>query len=52
MTSEGRAELILIIFMMVFMFLFGCAVVYFFIRQYRREKSAAKVTDRSENRPL
>ncbi|MEO7509197.1 MAG: hypothetical protein ABIZ95_18260 [Pyrinomonadaceae bacterium] len=38
MTSAGRTELIFIIFMMVFLFLFGCAAVFIFIRQYRREK--------------
>lgn len=38
MTTAGRTELIFIIFMMVFLFLFGCAAVFVFIRQYRREK--------------
>jgi heme/copper-type cytochrome/quinol oxidase subunit 2 len=38
LTTAGRTELIMIIFMMVFLFLFGCAAVYVFVRQYRREK--------------
>lgn len=42
LTTAGRTELIMIVFMMVFLFLFGCGAVYVFIRQYRREKMPPK----------
>lgn len=42
LTTAGRTELIFIIFMMVFLFVFGCVAVYLFMRQYRREKTPPK----------
>jgi heme/copper-type cytochrome/quinol oxidase subunit 2 len=43
LTTAGRTELIMIVFMMVFLFLFGCGAVYVFVRQYRREKTPPKI---------
>jgi hypothetical protein len=40
--SAGRTELIFVIFMMAFLFIFGCLAVFVFIRQYRREKTTPK----------
>lgn len=50
MTTAGRTELIFIIFMMVFLFLFGCAAVFVFLRQYRREKQ--RTTESNSATPI